>query len=170
MLADVIRTMYGYGRWANAKLFDAAAGVPVEALRVVEGDSERSMLETMLHAAEAHRGWLSWWDGSSAPADRPRLRYDRAQFRDLVSVREAWDAVDAQTLAFIAILTDKSVLRVYEQTQPDGSRFALPLWQMMLHVVNHGTQHRSEAAAMSTAAGCSPGDLDLVWYVGSREP
>jgi uncharacterized damage-inducible protein DinB len=35
---------------------------------------------------------------------------------------------------------------------------------MMLHVANHGTQHRAEVAAMLTAAGRSPGDLDLLAY------
>jgi uncharacterized damage-inducible protein DinB len=47
----------------------------------------------------------------------------------------------------------------------------LPLWQAMLHVVNHGTQHRSEAAAVLTAAGHPTGDLDYDDYLGesSRE-
>ena len=46
----------------------------------------------------------------------------------------------------------------------------LPLWQPMLHVVNHGTQHRSEAAVLLTEAGASPGDLDLIDYLAERSP
>jgi uncharacterized damage-inducible protein DinB len=35
---------------------------------------------------------------------------------------------------------------------------------MLVHVVNHGTQHRAEAAALLTPEDRSPGELDLINY------
>jgi uncharacterized damage-inducible protein DinB len=34
-----------------------------------------------------------------------------------------------------------------------------------IHQVNHATQHRSEAAVMLTTLECSPGFLDLLYFV-----
>lgn len=42
------------------------------------------------------------------------------------------------------------------------------LWHCLLHVVNHGTQHRSEAAAILTGYGRSPGDLDFTAFLNEQ--
>jgi uncharacterized damage-inducible protein DinB len=39
------------------------------------------------------------------------------------------------------------------------------VWQTILHVINHGTQHRSEAAAILTSYGQSPGELDFYLFL-----
>ena len=41
---------------------------------------------------------------------------------------------------------------------------------MLAHLVNHGTQHRSEAALLLTQAGRSPGELDLIVYLEEVVP
>ena len=38
----------------------------------------------------------------------------------------------------------------------------VPRWLIIAHVVNHGSQHRSELARYLTERGHSPGDLDLL--------
>jgi len=48
-------------------------------------------------------------------------------------------------------------------------RAAYPLWQQVVHQVNHATQHRSEIAATLTRFGHSPGDLDLLVFVDESE-
>ena len=40
--------------------------------------------------------------------------------------------------------------------------FARPRWLVVAHVVNHGTQHRSELARYFTECERSPGDLDFL--------
>ena len=42
------------------------------------------------------------------------------------------------------------------------------LWQVIVHVVHHGMQHRSEAALLLTHFGHSPGDIDMVFWLDDR--
>ena len=56
---------------------------------------------------------------------------------------------------WLPTVTDGFVNHVYEGT---------PVWQMLVHVINHGTQHRSEAAVLLSAEGRSPGELDLIEF------
>ena len=62
-----------------------------------------------------------------------------------------WPAIEA----WLATLDDAWLGRTDEGVE---------YWQMLAHVVNHGTQHRAEAAALLTQASRSPGDLDMIFF------
>lgn len=167
LLVETIRRLYDYTDWANERLFAAAAGVPAETARGLQQGHDRTLLETLIHMLDAHRGWLSWWDGTATTTEaREKLRLDPAVVTDVDAVREAWTGVRAQTERFVGTLTEEQLATTYHRELRDGHHFAQPLWAMMVHVVNHGTQHRTEAAEMCTAVGCSPGELDFLWYFG----
>jgi hypothetical protein len=59
----------------------------------------------------------------------------------------------------------RTVEQLFFYTTTSGEPHERILWQVMVHLVNHGTQHRSEAAALLTDFGHSPGDLDLVYFL-----
>ena len=69
--------------------------------------------------------------------------------------RDGWETEWATVDDWLPTVTDGFVGYVHE---------GVPVWQMLVHVVNHGTQHRAEAAALLTAEGRSPGQLDLIYY------
>ena len=71
------------------------------------------------------------------------------------ALRATWAAEWPQIEFWLATLDDASLARTVE---------GVAVWQMLAHVVNHGTQHRAEAAAILTQVGRSPGDLDLFFF------
>lgn len=49
-----------------------------------------------------------------------------------------------------------------------GGGHPMPLWQYLVHVVNHGTQPRSDVAVLLTRYGRSPGDIDVGDFAQER--
>jgi uncharacterized damage-inducible protein DinB len=86
-------------------------------------------------------------------------------FPTLDSIRGRWHQEEQALWAFLAAQSDESLQRILSYTNTEGTPFARPLWKLMLHVVNHGTQHRSEAAAMLTELGHSPGNMDMTVFM-----
>lgn len=165
MLADLLRTTYDYNAWANNHIFDTAAQLSPEQLNAPGEAGHGSIRNTLFHMLNAHRGWFSWFDGSFDPAN-PRGEWpDLSAYPDVASLRAYWDELQQQTAHFLTGLTDEDAQRLMAE-EPTDPR--LPLWKYMLHVANHGTQHRSEVAAMLTSHGYSPGGLDMIFYLEEK--
>ncbi|MCM8747917.1 DinB family protein [Thermomicrobiaceae bacterium CFH 74404] len=168
MLVEVIRTLYSYNRWATERVLDAAGRLTPEQLHAPGEAGHGSIHNTLLHIISTQRSWLSWWDGSLSPEEAYRFRLNPTDYPDLLSLRRAWEELERDTAAFVSRLSDDDLQGIREMPLPDGNVFRPALWQMMLHVANHGTQHRSEVAAMLTHFDCSPGGLDLLFYLWPR--
>ena len=69
---------------------------------------------------------------------------------------------------YLAGLTDDDLIGIVRYTTDTGLQRERVLWHCLLHVVNHGTQHRSEAAALLTEYGHSPGDLDFTMFLNEQ--
>src|SRR5207248_11666353 len=97
-------------------------------------------------------------------SDASYQELEPAAFPDVESVRAESIELVGATERFLAGLTEADLERDYARERPDGRVYVYKLWQMLLHVANHGTQHRSEVAAMLTGFGRSPGNLDLLGF------
>jgi uncharacterized damage-inducible protein DinB len=160
MLSEVITTLYRYNAWANAQVLQTAARVTPAQFLAGGGASYDSIRDTLVHTLAAQWLYLERWQGRS-----PRAMPAPAEFPDVTAVGARWAEIERATTAFVAGLTDARLVTVVAYENFAGERWAYPLWQQMMHQVNHATQHRSEAAAMLTHAGHSPGWLDLLYWV-----
>ena len=155
-----ILTLYKYNQWANAKILNAAAGVTQEQFLAPAPFPHDGLRGTLVHALSAEWIWRSRWEGSS-----PTHLLKPEDFPDFASLQERWRDEEKQLMAFVDRLTDNQLNDVFHYTNTAGKPFQRILWQAMAHVVNHGTQHRTEAAAMLTGFGHSPGDIDLIYFL-----
>ena len=157
-----ILTLYNYNQWANAKILNAASNVTREQYLAFALFPHGGLRGTLVHAMFAEWIWRSRWEGTS-----PTTRFQPEEFPTLDSLLPRWQEEEHRLMGFVEGLTDERLALPFQYRNTKGVPKETILWHSMAHVVNHGTQHRSEAAAMLTDFGCSPGDLDMIYFLGS---
>jgi uncharacterized damage-inducible protein DinB len=154
MRADDIRFLFEFDRWATTRILDTSARVMADDWEESNRIDRRGLGGILVHQLGAHERWRSGWQGVDRPPRREELPLISSE-----ELREAWILEWAALDAYLATLTDDDT---------DGEWHELTRWHSFLHVVNHGTQHRSEAAVLLTIFGHSPGDLDLIDFAPAR--
>ena len=155
-----ILLLYQYNRWANTKIFNAAANVTQEQFVAPGSFPHGGLRGTLVHALFAEWIWRTRWEGTS-----PTNRWNPEDFPTLESLRTRWLDEEKQLMGFVDAVTEERLNNSFDYKNTSGKPFTKILWQVMAHVVNHGTQHRSEAAAILTDLGHSPGDIDLISFL-----
>jgi uncharacterized damage-inducible protein DinB len=86
----------------------------------------------------------------------------------LHALKERWQVEEQEMRAYLGSLSDLDLNGMVRYGIPDGIVRERVLWHCLLHVVNHGTQHRSEAAVLLTSYGQSPGELDFTLFLNGH--
>ncbi len=161
MEMQALRSLWDYHWWANRRLFEAAATLGEETARKDVGKqfSLPTLKGMLAHIYGADALWLERWKGNPAP----RLMSD-ADFPSMADLRVRWDAFEKEQRAFVEALTPLDRAGVVHYTDTRGNPYSSPLWQMLQHVPNHATHHRSEIATMLTTASGAPPPTDLIVY------
>jgi uncharacterized damage-inducible protein DinB len=159
VLLDAIRSLYHYNDWANYRILITTSGLTPEQFLSPVGLSYSSVRDTLVHTMSAEWIWLLRWKGTS-----PSAMLELTDFPNLESIQTRWGTIKAETQQFIDQLNPLQLGEVVSYVNTRGEKWSYPLWQQMIHQVNHATQHRSEVAAIITYFGNSPGDLDYLVY------
>lgn len=162
---DVIRAIYDYNEWANNGLLAACENLTPEQFSQPQGVSWGSIETDLAHVMAAQVNWLSRWrTGANA-----RATTEVQQVSGLANVRRAFDESHAALREYIEGLSDERLARPLAFRDSSGNAYERVLWQLLIHVANHGTYHRGEIAAALTSLGHDPGDLDYVYFEMARD-
>lgn len=161
-----ILLIYEYNYWANKRILAAAEKVTQEQFLASATFPYGGLRGTLVHILDAEFGWRTFFQKNDWSA--PELKAE--DFPNLASIQARASLEEKEMRAYLATLRDEdmNVHRSYDT--PEGHHRDRILWHCLLHVVNHGTQHRSEAAALLTDYNSSPGDLDFTVFLNEYKP
>lgn len=156
--ADILRLHLDYTAWASQRLLDAAAELSPEELTRDFKTADSDVLGTLAHIFASDRIWFSRLQGN------PRTTFLDPGERDLARLREAWPALLQRWKEWAAPLTDEQAAAKVAFRDMKGNPYEMPLWQILLHVVNHGTHHRGTVSGFLRAMVRTPPQLDLIAF------
>jgi uncharacterized damage-inducible protein DinB len=156
--AEALRLHLDYTQWASQRLLDVAAELTPDELNRDFGTSEHSVLGTLVHIFGADRIWLWRLTGGTNPG------FISDADRSLAVLQSDWPAVLERWRLWAANLTDEAADAMLDYKDMKGNPYRQPIWQLVLHVVNHGTHHRGQVSGFLRAMGRTPPPLDLVFF------
>ena len=158
MNADAFRHFYAYHFAENRKLWDRyIPSLSDEQFTQNVGYAHGSVRNQVVHLISADDTWFSALRGVEVPEP-----LDPADFDDRDLLRAHWEAVEQTLRAYLAQLRDEML---FEKPFADGEDKDLILWQVLLHVANHGTDHRAQLLRLLNDLGVKTEAQDYIFYV-----
>lgn len=164
MTYDDLHFLIDYNYWARDRVLDALAMITPEQFTRPMGSSFSSVRDTVAHICAAERIWVTRLKGEKAEGiPRP----DRLP--DVDAARNEWAELEGEMREQLARLGPDAAERTIEYQDLRGNAQSDPLWQILQHLVNHGTYHRGQITTMLQQLDAAPPkSMDLIAFCRER--
>jgi uncharacterized damage-inducible protein DinB len=158
MNANAFRHFYDYHFIENRKIWDEYV-MPLSQEQFTQdvNYSHGSVRNQLIHLMSVDDTWFSGLHGVEIPEPLNPADFDN---RKVLRVR--WDNVEQNMRDYLAKLRDDML---FEKPFADGEDKDLVLWQVLLQVANHGTDHRAQLLRLLNDLGVKTTSQDYIFYV-----
>jgi uncharacterized damage-inducible protein DinB len=162
-LAD-LNTWLDYHYWARDLALDAVAPLTAEQFTRQVESSFKSVRDTLAHTYGAEWVWYNRWTGNLS-ATMPK--YD--SWPDVTAIKKAWLDHEVRMRTFVTDGGEAGVTRVYNYKSLAGQPTSSQFWEMLVHVVNHGSYHRGQLTTLLRQLGAAPPkQMDMIAFFRTR--
>lgn len=164
MNAAALRVLYHYNTWAFQQLWNRARQLSDDQFTQDTGYSVGSLRDHFVHVASVDTRWFARVRGHTVP---DRLLPD--DFPTVADVERMWDVIYRDLTPVIDDLADAKLTEKITYTSR-GTTYTHPNWRILLHVLNHGTDHRAQMLYALHQLGVKTFEQDFVYYLRDVVP
>jgi uncharacterized damage-inducible protein DinB len=159
MNADAFRHFYDYHFTENRKIWDGyVTPLSHEQFTQDVGYSHGSVRDQIVHLMSVDELWFNELRGVE-----PSEPFPPANFDDREIIRAHWDSVEKSMRDYLAELRDDMLFdKPIKEPEEDKD---LIVWQVLLHVANHGTDHRAQTLRVLNDLGVKTTSQDYIFYI-----
>jgi uncharacterized damage-inducible protein DinB len=163
MNVEDFAALYDFNVWADRRTLESCASLSEAQFVQNLGSSFPSVRDTLAHIMLVEWVWLERWHGRG-----PDKFPSAGDFPNLASIRARWSEIELDLLDYVASVQPPDLQKIVHHKTMSGVPQAAPLWQMLQHLVNHGTYHRGQIATMLRQLKAKPVSTDLIFYYRER--
>jgi len=174
MKTEEIRLLYDYNEWVDKRFLAACSRVNPEqyAAPNLYETGYGGLRATMTHLLDNLWQWRITLQGYYKEPLENEAAYDATALHEealatFEVLRERWVTEHNEMRRYLDTLTDDTLNGTIRYVIPGRVRERVG-WHILLDALFHAQQHRSEAAALLTTYGQSPGDYDLTLFLSQR--
>lgn len=157
--AESVRKLFDYNEWAWQRVFPRLAALPDEAYF-----AERPFFWHSLHGLTVHCYGAEWIWLQRVKGTSPSALPSPDAFSSLAAVRAEWDPLRTAWRDFVAGLTSADLSREVHSRNTEGEEQWLVLDDLLRHVMNHATEHRSQMTPTLAQLGHPTEPLDYLAF------
>lgn len=147
-MKELLQQYTAYNVWANQRITDLVRTLTEEQVQQDINSSFRSIYKTLLHSWNAEAAW--WRRINNLPQDNLPFNTFTGTVTGLcdefLKQSQAWKD-------WAATVTDEALQQQLTYQNFAGEQFTQPVYQVVLHVVNHATFHRGQLITMFRQVG-----------------
>ncbi len=160
-----LNALLDYHYWARDRILDALEPLSAEQFTQPLISSFKSIRDTIVHVFAAELIWYSRWRGNS-----PKGLISGETFADVAALCTSWRDLERDVRQLVRELGPEGISRRFEYKLLSGEATSSVFWQMLQHVVNHGSYHRGQVTTMLRQIGASPAKgMDLITFYRERD-
>ncbi len=158
MSTEIFRQLYNYHFSENRRIWECAIQLSYEHFVQDVGYSHGYVRNQIVHLLSVDEVWFSELRGIDPPET-----YQPANFDDREMIRARWDNVEQNMRDYLAELRDDMLFdKPIKEPEEDKN---LMVWQVLIHVINHGTDHRAQILRLLYDLGLKTTSQDYIFYV-----
>lgn len=150
-----------FNRWATALTIDSVRSLTAEELDRPIGGSYETLRGTLAHI---YMGDQIWWDRLQQRPTGGLSDYQPAA--DRAPWEQEWLTLLDRYIDW-AQAADWNQVISYRVIS--GDQHQSPIWQILLHLTNHGSYHRGQVSNMLRQLGHTPVKQDLMMYYWTHQ-
>ncbi|MFK7801073.1 MAG: DinB family protein [Anaerolineae bacterium] len=159
MIVERLQKLATYNDWAWNHVIESVSQIPKDEFTMERPFFWGSLHGLLAHSLAAEIIWIERLNGNS-----PMILYGTDDFKSVEEIVDTWKEVRTRWQTYLNNLTDEQAMSICTFIGTEGNQRQCFIADIIQHVFNHATDHRSQMTPILYQLGYPTTSLDYIYF------